>query len=583
MSPHYIPDVNIDQVDPSWETILLSTRDAAQDIPINFKPTPSISLTRACFSDGEYTASKSTCLSNLLAFGYSRFVIDLYWLPDKSEWSLCPTSTLSSVSSPQGNQIVCDDALGGNLDWLWSFWNDWLEKTEYNTLASVVVLVFNLYPDVNIRGDTDAGSKPPSPIWSASRDFPSRIYTPLDLRQDRENLNVTWLNGGDEGDDEGRYFTVRTRQDGGLSSVDAWPSEGYLSFEKGERLLLGFGDVWVQGFEFEVGGNGDGDYFFGKEQIGWPYKESNKAKCFFDTGKTSVSEVNNSWAGMVGDRWTREAMLEAVGCGYSPLVNSTAVSTTTATNIPINSTNSSNSSPDLANPLIDYFALIKGTIWSWAPGQPSPPPSNMTDKEIDLFRCAVMDTHTGRWVVADCNEHYRAACRVDDRPYKWTVGDRPGSYSDARKLCPKRASFDVPRSALENRYLWRAMNETLAASSAQASRKSRGGEGLVVARRDGGVSGLDRAWVDFQSLGHRACWVRGGDMGAEQGCPYGNEDQGNKKVIVPTVAAVIVLVVAGLMVFVKVGSGRWERRRKKRWREARKWGKEGWEYEGVPA
>ena len=438
--------------------------------------------------------------------------------------------------------------------------------------------MFNLYPDINIGGDADGGSKPPTPIWSASRGFPSKIYTPLDLHKDREDLNVTWLYGGDEGDDEARYFSVQTRRGGGLRSVDAWPSEGYLCFEKGERLLLGFGDVWVEGFDK----GGDGGYFFGNEQIGWPYTERDKAKCIFDPEKTSVSDVNNSWVGMVDtkkDRWTSEAMLGAVECGYSPVVNTAVV--TTPSNTSINSTNSSSLDP--ANPLMGYFTLIKGTIWSWAPGQPSPPPANLTEKEIDLFRCAAMDTNTGRWVVADCSEHYRAACRVDDRPYKWAVGDREGSYFDARKLCPKRAGFDVPRSALENRYLWRAVNDTLTTFSTQAPRKSRGGEGLDVVRRGDGSGGLERIWVDFQSLGHRACWVRGGDWGADQECPYGNEDQGNKPVIVPTVAAMIVLVVAGLMVFVKIGSARWERGRKKRRRQARRWGKEGWEYEGVPA
>ncbi|KAF8438783.1 hypothetical protein BGX38DRAFT_1209410, partial [Terfezia claveryi] len=216
------------------------------------------------------------------------------------------------------------------------------------------------------------------------------------------------------------------------------------------------------------------------------------------------------------NRWTRETMREAIECGYSPVVNTTAVSTPIKAST--NSTNFPSSSLDLAKSIMDYLALIKGTVWSWAPGQPSPPPSNMTENEIDFFRCAAMNTHTGRWVVADCNEQYRAACRVDDRPYKWMVGERAASYSDARKLCPKGAVFDIPRSALENRYLWRAVNETLATFSTQASRKSRKGEGLVMARRDGGgVSGLDRVWVDFQSLGNRACWVRGGDMGAEQG------------------------------------------------------------------
>lgn len=510
-------------------------------------------------------------MSNLLAFGYRQFLIDLYWLPASGKWSLCPTSSFP-LKDARGNEIECAPELG-TVGWVWELWNDWVEQTEFNTLVSLSILVFSLHPD---RAGGSGGASP-GPVWRVSEGFPDdSVYTPVELREDREDLNVTWLNGGDEGDDEARYFQVQTRPDGGLKSDNAWPSESFLNFEKGKRLVMGFGEIRVEGFQE----GGDGGYIFGSGDVGWPY-EGRDARCFYDPGKTNVGDVNNSWAVMVDDEkkpWTQEGILTPVNCGYSPLINTTSNITPppTSSNTTTTTTNTTTQTPQQLN----YFELLKGTIWSWAPGEPAPPQANLTE---DQFHCAAMSTTTGRWHVTDCNAHLRPACRVNDRPYQWTPGPRAGTYFDAQHLCPKDTAFDVPRTGLENQYLLHSTSKSKSKSSSPLLELTISPLEALEPRALDTTQADTRIWIDLQSLSHPSCWVRGGPDGAETRCPYGTEDMGNKTVIVPTVAAIIVLVVAGLMVFVKIGSRRRERVRKRRRKQARRWGKEGWEYEGVPA
>lgn len=116
--------------------------------------------------------------------------------------------------------------------------------------------------------------------------------------------------------------------------------------------------------------------------------------------------------------------------------------------------------------------------------------------------------------------------------------------------------FDAPRTALENTYLLAAIRKTH-------------------------LKPEDRVWIDLNSLAAEACWVTGGENAS---CPYQPTDAGSRRpVIVSTIAAIIVLIAFGLMLFAKVGSWRAERSRRRRRRVAKKRNLEGVEYEGVPS
>lgn len=137
---------------------------------------------------------------------------------------------------------------------------------------------------------------------------------------------------------------------------------------------------------------------------------------------------------------------------------------------------------------------------------------------------------------------------------QWRITERDDTYYDATATCGDD-DFDAPRTPLENAYLLAAIK--------RAQLKSEG-----------------RIWIDFNSLAAEGCWVTGGENAP---CPYEPTNPGDKGVIVSAVAAVIVLIVFGLMWFAKVGSWRVERSRRRRRKMAKKRNLEGVEYEGVPS
>ncbi|KAF2279397.1 uncharacterized protein EI97DRAFT_481753 [Westerdykella ornata] len=80
-----------DKVQSVWETAFLSQRDVGLNIPINYLTVPGISLRAACFAQQKYedTAFRR-CFSNLLAAGFRRFVVDVFWDAGRGVWGLCP-------------------------------------------------------------------------------------------------------------------------------------------------------------------------------------------------------------------------------------------------------------------------------------------------------------------------------------------------------------------------------------------------------------------------------------------------------------------------------------------------------------
>ncbi|TLD38500.1 hypothetical protein E2P81_ATG01043 [Venturia nashicola] len=81
-----------------------SQRDLTITVPLNYVTWPGVSLSAACFSHDIYEdGAAQLCLSNLLATGFRRFVIDLYWDEGRRVWSLCPIQIPRSASDPDAS------------------------------------------------------------------------------------------------------------------------------------------------------------------------------------------------------------------------------------------------------------------------------------------------------------------------------------------------------------------------------------------------------------------------------------------------------------------------------------------------
>lgn len=595
---------------------------------------PAVSLTEACFSRGVYEDSAARrCLSNLLAVGFKRFIVDLYWDVGRALWSLCPVEipesassdddatmgivsstsdadfssvmmstgslqprqatalSTSALTSPTPNSSSTSSVLASgvsasptaqgtgsgivqtgsyrcssslNVSSISSLVADYLDDTGDTINASLIYLIFNIHAAASnstssVTASAPAASQLPTANTTLSNvlsaDLASYLYTPTQLREDRANLNDSWF-GYDTSADTGLKPALPYLQavtvDGVESTESGWPSEGVLEFGPDHlRLLASFGRVDAQMADYDT--QSDNSILFPEgtfeslQNLAFSDSGSVTNGCFFDNDVNYLTgSTNSSWALSSTFPTTSTQSLNSTSpyisnmtaCGVSPLLNQSLSETADVSYEP-------------------YQTVSYGSIWSWADSEPR----NITNDVGNALylRCATMRASThGRWVLTDCTEQHHAACRAGgDRPYDWRISDSKESYTDTDSICPDGSSFDAPRTALENRYLFAALQT-------RANEDS------------GDFDGDASVWVNFNSLDVTDCWV----VGVSQTCPYNlaaNQDE-NRLVVVPTVAAVIVFVCTVLTLFVKCAGNRQSSRKSRR-----RTMQEGWEYEGVPS
>ncbi|KAG9236189.1 hypothetical protein BJ875DRAFT_482524 [Amylocarpus encephaloides] len=629
----------------------LSQRDLGLSIPVNYVTQPGVSLSAACFPFNRYeTENLADCLSNLLAMGYQKIEIDLYWDQGRQTWSFCPvelptsivnptqpttqptsqassvvsssSSTSSAISSagssttgppsssttaglsarqasspdslpigsigssqtisPTGNAAT--SLIGASLSSVLPSVAAEVNNpdtplvtigpytcTTTITLSSFTELLSSyfqatddtlsarlLYVNINIHAAAPATSPLSSlavptgfPKSSSllgnlfSANFTDLIYTPENLASERSNVNGSWYTVSEAYRPAEDYYNVTLNQYDIASTLDGWPSESYVGFSQGKRLLLGWGTISPQMTTYNFSSD-DGTIFpTGSIQTPVPITASNTGSitsgCFLrpPTESLQIASLNSSWAtsssipGFPSPQSPPSDLnpllaltLNTTSCGISPILNTTLLNTTAR----------QNPSP--------YHDFSLATIWSWAPSEPKdyPLPSNL--------RCALASSLTSRWSVSDCSSERHASCRALSQPYNWTLSTTLSPYGLASDACPPGYAFAVPRTALENAFLTQAMRARARAE----------------------------AWVDLNALDMARCWVTGGlDASCRyRASIYDVEYARQRVIIVPTVAAIIVLIITALTVFVKAAGNRKSRRR------TRKRAGENFVYEGVP-
>lgn len=366
------------------------------------------------------------------------------------------------------------------------------------------------------------------------------------LSAQRADLNISWLAEVNATEPDSSYYVDNFVVDDQTKSPGGWPSEGFVEFQKaGTRLLLGFGTTDPQMAEYNF--QNDQGIIFSNQELTQPRHITTTSNgtvlngCIFDRNATSLPVVNSSWAtAYLGspDLDSFPAFVSNItACGISPILNTTIQNATADVNV------------------APYQSFAYNSIWSWAADEPK----NYTDgvfADIDNdddtkndYRCAVFDSSLlGRWRVEICQNHHPAACRSDDSPYLWQIASSKGTYSQVNDNCPTNFTFAAPRSALENRYLRNAYQ----------------------LRTDMDASVV---WINLNSLDVESCWVQG----INSTCPYAPKVESiDREVVVPTVAGIIVLVMALLTILVKCTANRQKSRKRRRIDS-------GWDYEGVPS
>jgi hypothetical protein len=478
-------------------------------------------------------------------------------VPTSESPSARPTIiSFPTVSGPPLNQIGkynCTALM--RLDLLTGILQNFLQSTSTTTGASLLLLTLDVHAASSILNPNAPAPVLSQPQLPESGTLLSDVmkgnisdvtYTPSQLISQRADLNSSWNNVQWQNRPLGGYYSVANNSQGNQYTLDGWPTEAWIEFQKFHRLSIGYGTIDPQMRLYNIGT--DLDFIFPPgtfDDAKTPTIATNGqvlSGCLFDAADYGVtSQRNSSWALTtaptldIGANPDLMAPIPAIAnltsCGITPLLNQTLAGTTAD-----------------KNPL-PYAAYVHSTLWSWAPGEPKNATSGASGN-----RCAVMTTSPipGRWRVTDCTDRYRVACRLPGEIYNWRISTDEHDYYDAESACGDPYAFNVPHTSLENAHLLAAL---------QADNKKRPNEEI---------------YIDLNSINVPECWV----SGTNGTCPYLSTADNDRIriVVVPTVAAVIIFVLAALTFFVKCAANR---RENKRGRRRRMVG--GWEYEGVPS
>jgi hypothetical protein len=577
-----------------------------------------------------------TCLSNLLASQFRRVIVDLYWDNINRQFNLCPvelpplagnatsgysvdvsalssitaatsssanivpataavdqarslsprqatgtnsTSTLAgttSITSTSEAPIPTSTGVSGdtllelgpfkcsldlNLGSIMSLYSDYFDKTSNTVSAQLQYLSFNLhaaspFTDPSHSAETPMQGRLPRGGELIGAQFeanlPQALYTPTALLEDRTNLNRSWFRDTDSMTTDTQYFVTSDKNDGVTTTQDGWPGAEWVVLTEHKRLLLNWGDVDPQMEEYDFEGDSGNvfpaGYLNSSREITIDDAGDVVSGCFYQAGDTTVTQVNSSWALATARAEGSTALSHLVRnlteCGFSPILNTTLGGSAVQDSLAL------------------YRSFAQSAVFGWAPGEPrnvSKPGQNDEKTQIQ-YGCAVIDStgnYSGHWRIDACQHERRAACRIAQEPYAWRLSTMDVPFDGAPVACPDSTVFDLPRTGLENTYLYREILNTTRAAGDDAS------------------SILSGVWINFNSLDQENCWVTGGPNAT---CPYSgiSDTEQQRDVLIPTIAALIILILTVLTLLVKCNENRRNSKTRRR-------GEGGWEYEGVPS
>ncbi|USP75510.1 uncharacterized protein yc1106_02784 [Curvularia clavata] len=493
----------------------------------------------------------------------SSSVVGVSSSPTSSVASSAATPTIIDYPNPSGPPLLqignynCTSLT--TLDLLTGILADFLESTDTTTGAALTLFAFNVHaassiadpngvaPDVSQDQLPGQGQLLSDLLRGNLSDD---IYKPNLLSDQRANLNDSWYNVDWNNRPLEGYYQVSENAQGDLYTDSGWPTEAFAEFKQLFRLLASYGNIDTQMKAYNVAA--DSEYIFPPNttfsQKAMTVGSDGRVTsgCLFNpSDQTITSATNSSWAVSTApdldvssnsDFTSPIASISNLtACGTTPWLNQTLAGMTA----------------DL-NPL-PYAAFVQSTLWTFAPGEPLN--ATQGDDERTINRCVVMtkSPYPSRWRTTDCRETHRVACHDPSSPYAWRISSDSSTYATADTRCTPPYSFSVPHTALENAHLFAAF-EALQSDN----------------------SDDDVLYLNLNSINTPDCWV----VGLNSTCPYlpSTETDRTKIVVVPTVAAVIIFLLAVMTFFLKCAANRRENKRGRKRRLV-----DGWEYEGVPS
>ncbi|KAI5197405.1 hypothetical protein AUEXF2481DRAFT_2764 [Aureobasidium subglaciale EXF-2481] len=475
-----------------------------------------------------------------------------------SEVSMTVTSQSTAAARPsetgrhQIGGYSCTESIG--LTTLTEVLADYFSFTENDLNATFKYLELNVRLAAPFDDPTNISSSPDPERLPTLGNYLSDLinstlspylYTPFALRTERANLNDSWFSGAINNPPASEYINTMPLSDGsGLYTLDGWPSESVIMLQRALRLVANIGSVDSQMQQYDFGV--DADTIFPTGYVSNTIDTTLSADggvtegCLYQSRNYTLSNANSSWAvssslpNTTSLNTTSYAAANLSSCGISPVLNKPLIGTLARDNATL------------------YREFIRDSLWGWADDEPS---DSDASEATGSRHCAVTNaSNDGLWEVVDCTDENHFVCRRNDSPYTFSVSDSKARYYQGDQACGEDISFAVPRTALENRYMVAAVRDWI-------SRQSDFDDQPVF-------------WLNINDIDTRDCWV----SGVDQTCPYRSDlDSDQKSIVIPTVAGVIVFLLAILTLFVKCAANRQNTRRRRKRTEG------GWEYEGVPS
>lgn len=405
----------------------------AGQIPVNYVTYPTVSLKAACFGNNVFDANTfSKCISNLLAVGFRRLLVDLYWSPERRSWSFCPVSVplgfdaqpnstssgsaatkraISSVTSSSGSQLyqlgpyLCSPDL--DVSALIDVLHSYFESTTSLLNVYLEFIIFNLHVAASASAPSESaaavsGSELPKDSERLGRlldgSLGQYIYGPDQLATERSNLNDSWyrVNHGYEPITD--YFTIRQDSSGLQSTPDGWPCSKYVQLANWRRVFFGYGKVDPQLDAYDLSSDNvlfAPSYLTNFVNVSSATDGSLDDGCLYDPDAYKVSQVNSSWAQSTripipstadttaGLGGMSSMVTNLTACGLSPLLNDTLFGATAGADVGT------------------YRNISLSSSWAWSTGQPAD--SDSESRVNPRERCAVIDLSTGgHWQAIGC-------------------------------------------------------------------------------------------------------------------------------------------------------------------------------------
>lgn len=485
-----------------------------EQVPVDQVTSFGVSINNVIFNQLGYTFPAIWAMQKVLALLVSVLTLDIYWNEFTSKWQLCP--------APFPQNMTWDSSNNANLTWLGKNYLCLIDLAPIHLFDAIAE-----YLDIsNTQLDANYVQLGLNPKVISIKDHPinqNRNYLITPSISDYNtsipaagNSSLTDFIGGCA---KYLYYPSYLQSSGAVGATtesnqygSKFPTRNGFIFKLTCRIIMYLMNSPDQSGSnpYQLTYNDEQTFFISKNNNFNPWLvllDDNETISAIE--KPFTEEYNSTYFLQIAhnthfrlafdnekNQFSNDSLNFFAKSGFTPVLNSSAFGDKQL------STNDT-------GVLLSLNATLPGAFWSWAPGQPL----NITANNTDISRADSSDDDNPQWaiysetqvayrcvsiakegwVVENCYNQFRFACKSKDNPFNWTLSEKVKTYfaSASEDLCPSGYTFSVPRLSLEQYSLISLIRST---------------------------NVLYPIWVDLNDIYLPTCYVTGGPYAV---CPHG--------------------------------------------------------------